>query len=157
MKKSAGLLMYRRDRSGEIEVLLAHPGGPYWRGKDAGAWTLPKGEYEDPEEPLAAACREFDEETGFPITPPFLALGDVKLKSGKRISAWAFSGDCDPGQVRCNTFEMEWPPRSGRLQSFPELDRVQWFKLDDARQKLNGAQATFLDRLEASTRLSPEQ
>lgn len=156
MTKSAGLLMYRRNRVGELEVLLAHPGGPYWRRKDAGAWTLPKGEYEDPEQPLAAACREFDEETGFRITPPFIALGDVKLKSGKRISAWAFEGDCDPSQLRCNTFEMEWPPRSGRLQTFPELDRVEWFNLDDGRLKINEAQGAFLDRLADLTRLSPE-
>src|SRR4051812_49408076 len=109
MKKSAGLLMYRRD-GGNLEVLLAHPGGPYWRNKDAGAWTIPKGEYDDPEEPLAAALREWAEETGFDASPPFLALGEVALKSGKCISAWAFEGACEPSRLRSNTFEIEWPP-----------------------------------------------
>ena len=147
MKTSAGLLMYRRDAGGAIEVLLAKPGGPWWRGKDAGAWTIPKGEYEAPEQPLDAALREWAEETGFPASPPFLALGDAVQKGGKRVTAWAFEGDCDPAAIRCNTFEMEWPPRSGRRQSFPELDEARWFALDDARTKINEAQAVFLDRL----------
>ena len=128
MKKSAGLLMYRITADRQLEVLLAHPGGPFWRGRDEGAWSIPKGEYVDPEPALAAACREFAEETGFEVTPPLLPLGDVRQKSGKRISAWAFRGDCDPGQLRCNTFEAEWPPHSGRRQSYPEIDRVQWFR-----------------------------
>src|SRR4051794_11135653 len=114
MKKSAGLLMYRHNAGGALEVLLAHPGGPFWQAKDEGAWTLPKGEYEDPEEALAAAQREFVEETGFAVAPPFLPLGEVVQKSGKRITAWAFAGECETSGLRCNTFEMEWPPRSGR-------------------------------------------
>lgn len=147
MKKSAGLLMYRRTGAGSLEVLLAHPGGPFWRGKDEGAWTIPKGEYDDSEEPLAAAVREFSEETGFPVTPPFLSLGEIVQKSGKRIAAWAFAGECDPAQLRCNTFEVEWPPRSGRRQSFPEIDRVGWFPLDAAAKKINPAQCALLECL----------
>src|SRR3569832_275220 len=128
--------MYRRKKDGGIELLLAHPGVPFWQGKDAGAWTLPKGEYEDPEEPLAAAIREWGEETGFPASPPFAPLGETKMKSGKRIAAWAFEGDCDPAGLKCNTFELEWPPKSGRKQSFPEIDRVQWFGPAEAREKI---------------------
>jgi len=138
--------MFRRE-SGRIEVLLARPGGPWWRGKDAGAWTLPKGEYEPPEEPLDAALREWQEETGFPASPPFIPLGDIVQKAGKRVTAWAFEGDCDPAALRCNTFEMEWPPRSGRTQAFPELAEVRWFGLDAARQLINPAQMAFLERL----------
>lgn len=149
MKKSAGLLMYRH-AAGELQVLLAHPGGPYWQNKDDGAWTLPKGEYEAPEEPLAAACREFAEETGVEPAPPFLPLGEVMQKSGKHILAWAFAGEFDPAQLRCNTFEMEWPPRSGRRQSFPEIDRVEWFTVDAARHKLIAAQLPLLARLRAA-------
>lgn len=148
MKKSAGLLMYRRTAGGVLQVLLAHPGGPFWRAKDEGAWTLPKGEYEDSEEALAAARREFGEETGFAVTPPFIPLGDIVQKSGKRITAWAFAGDCDPAGLSCNSFEIEWPPRSGRRQSYPEIDRAEWFELDAARRKINPAQRALLDRLE---------
>ena len=148
MKKSAGLLMYRRSGDGTLQVLLAHPGGPFWRASDDEAWTIPKGEYEAPEEPLAAARREFNEETGFEAAPPFLPLGEIVQKSGKRITAWAVEGDCDPVQLRCNTFEMEWPPRSGRRQSYPELDRVGWFSLDEARRKIIPAQRALIDRLE---------
>jgi predicted NUDIX family NTP pyrophosphohydrolase len=147
MKKSAGLLMYRRNGAGSLEVLLAHPGGPFWRGKDEGAWTIPKGEYVEPEDPLAAAVREFGEETGFAVSPPFLPLGEIVQKSGKRITAWAFAGDCDPAELRCNTFEVEWPPRSGRKQSFPEIDRVEWFPLDAAMPKIIPAQRALLERL----------
>jgi predicted NUDIX family NTP pyrophosphohydrolase len=150
MKKSAGLLMYRRTAAGSLEVLLAHPGGPFWRGKDEGAWTIPKGEYEESEEPLAAAIREFGEETGFDASPPYLSLGEIVQKSGKRITAWGFAGDCDPAQLRSNNFEVEWPPRSGRRQSFAEIDRVQWFALDVARRKINPAQCALLDRLAAA-------
>ena len=149
MTKSAGLLMYRRVQ-GSLMVLLAHPGGPFWAGKDAGAWTLPKGEYEPPEEALAAAMREFREETGFDPVPPFLPLGEVRLKSGKRISAWAFEGDCVAQDLRSNTFEMEWPPRSGKRQAYAEIDRAGWFTLDEARGKLNAAQSAFLPRLAAA-------
>jgi predicted NUDIX family NTP pyrophosphohydrolase len=148
MKKSAGLLMYRRSGDGTPQVLLAHPGGPFWRARDDEAWTIPKGEYEAPEEPLAAARREFNEETGFEAAPPFLPLGEIVQKSGKRITAWAVEGDCDPVQLRCNTFEMEWPPRSGRRQSYPELDRVGWFSRDEARRKIIPAQRALIDRLE---------
>jgi len=139
--------MYRRS-AGAVEVLLAHPGGPFWRGKDDGAWTIPKGEYAPPEEPFAAAQREFIEETGFDVVPPFLPLGEIVQKSGKRITAWAFAGDCDPAGLRCNTFELEWPARSGRIQNFPEIDRAQWFSLEDARRKIIAAQRPFIDRLE---------
>jgi len=149
MKTSAGLLMYRRAR-GVLQVLLAHPGGPFWRNKDDGAWTLPKGEYEAPEEALAAACREFAEETGFDVQGPFVPLGEVRQKSGKRVAAWAFRGDCDPGTLRSNSFELEWPPKSGKLESFPEIDRVQWFTLAEARGKILPAQRDLLDRLEAA-------
>jgi predicted NUDIX family NTP pyrophosphohydrolase len=148
MKTSAGLLMYRLRQDGAKQVLLAHPGGPFWRAKDEGAWTIPKGEYEAPEEALAAALREFAEETGFAANPPFMPLGDVTQKSGKRITAWAFAGDCDPAQLCCNTFELEWPPRSGHRQTFPEIDRVAWFALDEARRKILPAQRPLLDRLE---------
>lgn len=146
MKKSAGLLMFRR-RGAELEVLLAHPGGPFWRNKDQGAWTIPKGEYAEPEEPLAAAQREWHEETGQRASPPFFPLGEVTNRSGKRISAWAFEGEFDPGELRCNLFEIEWPPRSGRMQSYPEVDRVQWFGLPEARSRLHAAQVPLLDRL----------
>jgi predicted NUDIX family NTP pyrophosphohydrolase len=142
--------MYRRAEAGALEVLLAHPGGPFWTRKDEGAWTLPKGEYVDPEEPQAAAIREFREETGFEPTPPYLPLGEVRLKSGKRITAWAFEGQCEPGELCSNSFELEWPPRSGQRRSYPEIDRVGWFSLADARAKLNASQAGLLDRLEAA-------
>jgi predicted NUDIX family NTP pyrophosphohydrolase len=147
-KKSAGLLMFRRTTGGAAQVLLAHPGGPFWQRKDSGAWTLPKGEYEDPEEPLAAALREWAEETGFAAAPPYLPLGEVTQKNGKRVTAWAFEGACDPAALKCNTFEIEWPPKSGRVQSFPEIDRVEWFDLAQAREKIHPAQAAFLDRLQ---------
>ena len=147
MKRSAGLLMFRRTPGG-VQVLLAHPGGPYWRARDEGAWTLPKGEYEAPEEALDAARREFTEETGFAAAAPFLPLGEVVQKSGKRILAWAFEGNCDPAQLRCNSFQVEWPPRSGHMQEFPEIDRVEWFTLDEARRRINPAQGALLERME---------
>jgi predicted NUDIX family NTP pyrophosphohydrolase len=155
MKKSAGLLMYRRTEGGSLEVLLAHPGGPFWRGKDEGAWTIPKGEYDENEGPQAAAIREFGEETGFAASPPFLPLGAIVQKSGKHITAWAFAGDCDPAQLRSNTFEIEWPPRSGRMRSFPEIDRVEWLGLDAARRKINPAQCALLERLALAARDGP--
>jgi predicted NUDIX family NTP pyrophosphohydrolase len=148
MKKSAGLLMYRRKSGGALQVLLAHPGGPFWQAKDDGAWTLPKGEYDESESALAAAQREFKEETGFDVTPPFIELGEVVQKSGKHIKAWAFAGDCEPSSLSCNTFEMEWPPRSGRRQNYPEIDRVAWLEISEARRKINPAQRALLGRLE---------
>jgi predicted NUDIX family NTP pyrophosphohydrolase len=130
------------------EVLLVHPGGPFWAKKDAGAWSIPKGEYvEGAEDPLECARREFEEELGSPAPDDLTPLGEVRQKSGKRVTAWAASGDLDPAGVRSNTFTMEWPPRSGRMQEFPEIDRAGWFPLDVAREKLNPAQAELLDRL----------
>jgi predicted NUDIX family NTP pyrophosphohydrolase len=145
--RSAGLLMFRRGAVG-AEVLLAHPGGPFWVRRDEAAWTLPKGEIDPGEDALAAGRREFLEETGFASEPPFLPLGELRQKSGKRITAWAFEGDADPALLVSNEFDMEWPPRSGRMQSFPEVDRVQWFGLKEARRKLIAGQAPFIDALE---------
>ena len=138
--------MFRRRASG-VELLLAHPGGPFWVRRDDAAWTLPKGEIGLDEDPLAAAQREFQEETGFASTPPFLPLGELRQKSGKRITAWAFEGDAEPATLVSNLFEVEWPPRSGRMQSFPEVDRVRWFRPEEARRKLIAGQAPFVDAL----------
>ena len=146
-KRSAGILLYRL-RGGGPEVLLVHPGGPFWARRDDGVWSIPKGEYEDGDDPLACALREFEEETG--STPPpgeLVELDDVKQKGGKVVTAWAAEGDLDADAVRSNTFKMEWPPRSGRTAEFPEIDRAGWFGIDEAREKLNPAQAEFLDRL----------
>jgi predicted NUDIX family NTP pyrophosphohydrolase len=148
-KRSAGILLHR-SVDGVPEVLLVHPGGPFWARKDLGSWSIPKGELDEGEDPRACAIREFAEETG--TQPPAAALEDlgaVALKSGKLVLAFAVAGDLDPASVRSNTFELEWPPRSGRLQSFPEIDRAGWFPLDDARARLNPAQAELVDRLEA--------
>lgn len=138
--------MFRR-RGTAVEVLLAHPGGPFWVRRDEAAWTLPKGEIGLDEDPLAAAQREFQEETGFASAPPFLPLGELRQKSGKRITAWAFEGDADPSRLVSNLFEVEWPPRSGRMQSFPEIDRVRWFAPEEARRKLIAGQVPFVDAL----------
>lgn len=146
--QSAGLLMYRECDDG-LEVFLAHPGGPYWKNRDEGAWTIPKGLVEEGEDPLATACREFAEETGFEPRGPFLPLGDVRQKGGKIVVAWAFAGDADPASICCNSFSMEWPPKSGRMIDVPEIDRCAWFDPDTARIKLNPAQAAFVDRLVA--------
>jgi predicted NUDIX family NTP pyrophosphohydrolase len=149
---SAGILLHRAGIGGP-EVLLVHPGGPFWARKDLGAWSIPKGEVDEGEDPRACARREFAEETGTQLPDGALEeLGSVKLKSGKRVQAFAVAGDLDPGAVRSNTFELEWPPRSGRMQSFPEIDRAEWFALDAARAKLNPAQAELIDRLEALLR-----
>jgi predicted NUDIX family NTP pyrophosphohydrolase len=145
-KRSAGLLMYRR-RNSTLEVFLVHPGGPFWAKKDAGVWSIPKGEYLDHEDPLAAAQREFKEETGFDSSSPLLELGAVKQSSGKIVSAWAFAGDCDPQKLRSNTFTVEWPPRSGRKIEVPEVDRGNWYSIEEARSKLLASQHPFLDRL----------
>ena len=145
-KKSAGLLMFRR-RNAFIEVLLVHPGGPFWSKKDIGSWSLPKGEYED-EDPLQVARREFEEETGYPVTGDFLPLMPLRQSSGKIVSAWAVEGNCDASGIKSNTFLLEWPPRSGRQQEFPEVDRAEWFPLSLAREKILKGQAGFLDQLE---------
>jgi predicted NUDIX family NTP pyrophosphohydrolase len=139
--------MYRTRPSGGPEVLLVHPGGPFWRNKDEGAWTIPKGEVPDGEDLLAAARREFEEELGFPPAGPFAPLQPVKQKGGKVVHAWCFEGDCDPAAVRSNTFGMEWPPKSGRKATFPEVDRAAFFDLEAARKKINPAQAALLDEL----------
>jgi predicted NUDIX family NTP pyrophosphohydrolase len=146
---SAGILLYRRREQG-IEVLLVHPGGPVWARRDAGAWSIPKGECEPGEDAHATARREFAEELGSQAPPgPDLWLGEVRLRSRKRILAWALEGDLDPGSVVSNTFSIEWPPRSGRRIEVPEVDRAEWFGLEQARVKLNPAQAALVDRLEA--------
>jgi len=139
--------MYKTSR-GKTEVLLVHPGGPFWARKDAGVWSLPKGEIREKEEALAAAQREFEEETGFKPAGPFVDLGVVRHKSGKIVAAWAFRGDCDPALLVSNTFEMEWPPRSGLRKSFPEVDRAEFFTLEQAREKVHSAESEFLSRLE---------
>ncbi|HEX6094887.1 MAG TPA: NUDIX domain-containing protein [Thermoanaerobaculia bacterium] len=145
-KTSAGILLYRR-RAGGIEVFLVHPGGPFWARKDLGAWSLPKGELADGEDPLEAAKREFVEETGFTVEGDFRPLQPLRQPSGKTILAWAVEGDCDPADLRSNTFEMEWPPKSGKRAQFPEVDRGAWFSLEEARERINKGQAPFLDEL----------
>jgi predicted NUDIX family NTP pyrophosphohydrolase len=146
-ERSAGILLYRRGGNG-LEVLLVHPGGPFFARRDAGAWSIPKGLYEADEEPLACARREFSEELGSPCPDgPALELGEVRQRNGKRVTAFAVEGDLDAGAVTSNTFEIEWPPRSGRRESFPEVDRAGWFTVEQARAKLIAAQAAFLDRL----------
>jgi predicted NUDIX family NTP pyrophosphohydrolase len=148
-QSSAGILLHRAANTGR-EVLLVHPGGPYWARKDLGAWSIPKGELDGDEDPSACARREFAEETGTQLPEGALDdLGAVKLKSGKVVLAFAVEGDLDPATLVSNTFELEWPPRSGRTQTFAEVDRAEWFALDTAREKLNPAQAEFIDRLEA--------
>lgn len=150
---SAGILMYRHvdgtRRDGALEVLLAHPGGPFWRNRDLGAWTIPKGLLVPGESAETAARREFEEELGAPATGKLLALGRVRQRSGKWVEGFALEGQFDPATVHSNSFEMEWPPRSGRLQAFPEIDRAAWFALDEARRRILPAQAPLLDRLEA--------
>jgi predicted NUDIX family NTP pyrophosphohydrolase len=148
-KKSAGLLVYREAANGSgIEVLLVHPGGPFWRNKDEGAWTIPKGEFDDFEDPLEAAKREFAEELGPP--PPsgeYFPLHPIKQKNNKTVHAWAVKGDFDPATLNSNTFSCEWPPKSGRMQEFPEVDRAQWFASDEAKQKILLAQVALIDQL----------
>jgi predicted NUDIX family NTP pyrophosphohydrolase len=145
-KKSAGLLLYRHN-AGSLEVLLVHPGGPFWRNKDEGAWTIPKGEFLD-EDPLAAAKREFNEETGSaPPDGPYMPLTPIKQKNGKVVSAWAVEGDFDPARLSSNEFETEWPPKSGRMQKFAEVDRAEWFAPDVAKQKMLSGQECLVDEL----------
>jgi predicted NUDIX family NTP pyrophosphohydrolase len=145
-RRSAGLLLYRL-RGGSPEVLLVHPGGPFWARKDLGAWTLPKGEPAPGEEPLEAARREFREETGFSPEGPFLPLPPVRQRGGKEVLAWAVAGDVDPSALRSNTFSLEWPPRSGRRAEFPEVDRAAWFGIEAARERILPGQAPLLDEL----------
>jgi predicted NUDIX family NTP pyrophosphohydrolase len=152
-KQSAGILLYRKQGASALEVFLAHPGGPFWKKKDAGVWTIPKGEFTGDEPALDAAIREFREETGTSLPGPFKALSPIRQKGGKRVYAWASRGDLDPTAITSNTFEMEWPRGSGRQQSFPEIDRAGWFTLADARQIINPAQTAFLDELEEMVRL----
>lgn len=147
-KKSAGLLPYRF-RAGNLEVFLVHPGGPYWAKKDLGAWSIPKGEYEPGEDPLTAARREFQEETGCEAAGEFMPLSALKQPSGKIISAWAFAGNCDPEALTSQTFEIEWPPHSGQPQKFPEVDRAGWFSPEIAKGKILRGQRGFIEELEA--------
>ena len=147
-KKSAGLLLYRQNEDSGIEFLLVHPGGPFWRNKDEGAWTIPKGEFDDDEDPLEAAKREFKEETG--VAPPrgqYISLKPIKQKNGKIVHAWAVEGDFDPAKLNSNTFETEWPPKSGRVQKFPEVDRAEWFDPEVAKRKMLFGQSALVDEL----------
>ena len=139
--------MYRRVGPG-LELLLVHPGGPFWKKRDAGAWSIPKGEYAPGEDPLAVAVREFEEETGVRPTGEFRSLGDLVQKGGKIVAAWAVEGDLDPAAIRSNTFEIEWPPKSGRKATFPEVDRAGWFSPEEAREKILPSQSPFIARLE---------
>jgi predicted NUDIX family NTP pyrophosphohydrolase len=145
-KRSAGLLLYRH-RNHSTEVFLVHPGGPFWAKKDLGAWSIPKGEYAEDEDPKAAARREFEEETGFPAPAITFDLGELKQAGGKIVSSWAAEGDCTPEDLVSNTCQIEWPPRSGRTMEIPEVDRAAWFSLDQARQRILNSQLPFLDRL----------
>ncbi|HEY3115480.1 MAG TPA: NUDIX domain-containing protein [Chloroflexota bacterium] len=151
-KQSAGLLLYRVCE-GEIEVFLVHPGGPFWAKKDLGAWSIPKGEFDDHEDGRDAARREFEEETGFTVPGELMELGARRQAGGKVVHAWTVQGDCDPTGLISNTFPLEWPPKSGRIQQFPEVDRAGWFDLDSARTKLNPGQVGFLDDLPEVLRL----
>jgi predicted NUDIX family NTP pyrophosphohydrolase len=146
---SAGLLLFRRTQGG-LEVFLAHPGGPFWEDRDLGAWTVPKGLVEEGEDPLATAIREFEEETGIRPEGPFLPLGSVRQKAGKRVHAWAWEGEADPRRVRSNDMRAEWPRGSGRWLTFPEVDRCEWFEAGRAREKINAAQAELIYRLRAT-------
>ena len=157
MKKSAGLLLYREAITGQLEVFLVHPGGPFWRKKDEGAWSMPKGEFEDNEEPLSAAQREFAEETGFRPDGETLPLEPVRQPGGKLIYAWAMERDLDPAGLKSNTFSLEWPPKSGRHQEFPEIDRAAWFTLEAARHKISKGQKSFLDQLQCLISARSEQ
>src|SRR5690349_11502110 len=146
-KQSAGILMYKLNR-GSLEVFLVHPGGPFWTKKDLGAWTIPKGEF-DNEDPAEAARREFFEETGIQVSGELLSLNPIKQKGGKTVLAWAVEGDVDPRAIQSNTFELEWPPKSGKKQLFPEVDRADWFPVQLALKKMNQAQVSFIEELMA--------
>ena len=146
-KKSAGILLYRIQNKNP-EVFLVHPGGPFWAKKDAGAWSIPKGEFEDDEDPLDAAKREFEEETGITISGEFIQLKPIRQKSGKMVYAWAVEGNIDPATIKSNSFEMEWPPSSGKMRSFPEIDKAAWFTLIEGRNKINSGQSALINELE---------
>ena len=146
-KQSAGILLYRK-KAGALEVFLVHPGGPFWKKKDAGAWSVPKGEINEGEDMLAAAVREFKEETGQELSGHFVPLKPVVQKAGKKVYAWAIAGDIDMTGLQSNTFLLEWPPKSGRQQEWPEVDKWGWFTLAEAREKMNASQAGFLEQLE---------
>jgi predicted NUDIX family NTP pyrophosphohydrolase len=148
-RTSAGLLLYRQAQE-RLEVLLVHPGGPFWARRNLGAWSIPKGEVEEGEDLLAVAHRELAEETGFTVSGRELPLGQVRQQGGKVVHAWAVRADVDPAELRSNDFEIEWPPRSGRMRAFPEVDRAAWFELAEARRHINSAQAVLLDALEAA-------
>jgi predicted NUDIX family NTP pyrophosphohydrolase len=145
-KISAGILLYRKI-GGHLQFLLVHPGGPFWKNKDQGAWTIPKGETGNNEEPLAAAKREFYEETGLQPDGHLIELSPVKQKSGKIVYAWALEGNVDAAAIKSNSFEIEWPPRSGKMQSFPEVDQAAWYDMTEAKEKINPAQSALLDEL----------
>jgi predicted NUDIX family NTP pyrophosphohydrolase len=147
-KTSAGILLYRKNKE-MLEVFLVHPGGPFFRKKDAGAWSVPKGEIDEGEDPLTAARREFREETGCLARGSFLPLGAIRQKSGKVVLSWAVEGDCDADSIASNTFALEWPPNSGKMQEFPEVDRAAWFSMQEARHKINPAQIALLEELQA--------
>ncbi|MCL6537377.1 MAG: NUDIX domain-containing protein [Acidothermus sp.] len=148
MQRSAGVLAYRFASDGTLEVLLVHPGGPWWAKKDDGAWSIPKGEYEEGSEPRAVAEREFAEELGSRISlDDALELGEIRQRGGKVVRAWAVQHDLDPSRITSNSFTIEWPPRSGKFQEFPEIDKAAWFEPSEARRKINSAQAEFIDRL----------
>jgi len=146
-KQSSGILMYRR-REGAIEVFLVHPGGPFWTKKDVGAWSIPKGEFTEGDDPFAAAKREFQEETSFAASGKFAPLTPVKQSGGKVVHAWAVEGDCDASTIKSNTFSLEWPPHSGRQESFPEVDRAEWFPIEVAKNKILPAQVGLIEQLE---------
>jgi len=145
--KSAGILPFRRTADG-VEILLVHPGGPFWQKRDSGAWSIAKGEYDEDEQPEAAARREFLEETGWAVSAKLIPLGEIRQSSGKLVTAFALEADFDPATLQSNTFEMEWPPRSGRMSAFPEVDRAAWFSLEEARDKLITGQRLFVEKLQ---------
>lgn len=155
IKQSAGILLYRQTSTG-LEVFLVHPGGPFWAKKDKAAWSIPKGEYEEGEAPLDAAKRELTEETGIKIDGPLLDLGELRQPSSKVVRAWATEQDCDPSSISSNTFTLEWPPKSGKQQEFPEIDRADWFPTSIARVKLHKGQVGFIDKLRESLGLPDE-
>jgi predicted NUDIX family NTP pyrophosphohydrolase len=153
MATSAGIIMFRDGEAGR-EVLLVHPGGPFWAKKDDGAWSIPKGEFTEGEDPLAAARREFEEELGTPVSGDFVELTAIKQKGGKLVYAWAVRGDLDPERLKSNSFTMEWPPRSGKMQSFPEVDRAGWFDLETARRKILESQRGLIEQVSDIARAS---